>query len=139
MRAKRVTADESVDGVPGPGLAGTGSDPGPAGAGPRHGRSTGSRPPYLDEDIRAIGELLARIRSLWDGLTTPAREDLTARLELLSDAVDRRDPDSRAVRTALQQVLLYVGTGALTTLSDGVRQRLAALTGISLPGERGMR
>jgi hypothetical protein len=38
------------------------------------------------------------------------------------------------VREALQEVLLSIGTGALAALSEPTRQRLAALTGIALPG-----
>jgi hypothetical protein len=38
------------------------------------------------------------------------------------------------VREALQEVVLSIGTGALAALSEPTRQRLAALTGIALPG-----
>ncbi|WP_042384087.1 hypothetical protein [Streptacidiphilus melanogenes] len=88
----------------------------------------------VDADIAAIHELQGQIRYLWANLTAPSREDLRVRLELLWTAADRRDTDSRAVREALQQVLLTVGLGALATLSEETRRRLTALTGISLPG-----
>lgn len=92
-----------------------------------------SAPPRIDADIAAIEELQAWIRHLWSSLTAPAHAYLGVRLELLSSAVERRATDSRAVREALQQVLLNIGTGALATLSDSSRHRLAALTGIALP------
>lgn len=88
--------------------------------------------PHIDADIAAIRELEDRIGQLWPGLTDGAREDLAACLTLLADAADRRATDSRAVREALQSVLLNIGTGSLTTLSESARQRLATLTGIAL-------
>lgn len=92
-----------------------------------------SAPPRIDADIAAIEELRAWIRHLWSGLAAPAHTYLGVRLELLSSAVERRATDSCAVRKALQQVLLNIGTGALATLSDSSRHRLTALTGIALP------
>jgi hypothetical protein len=94
-----------------------------------------SAPPRVDADIEAILELQERIRELWTVPTAPAHEYLNVRLCALADAVEGRQTDSQAVRAALQQVLLHVGTGALATLSDGSRHRLAALTGIALSGE----
>lgn len=89
----------------------------------------------VDADVAAIRELRERIGQLWANLTVPAREDLSARLELLGAAVDHRATNSRQVREALQAVLLSIGTGALAVLSEPTRQRLSALTGITLPGQ----
>jgi hypothetical protein len=89
---------------------------------------------HVDADVEAIRELQERIGHLWGNLAAPFREDLSARLDLLGAAADQRATDSRPVREALQDVLLSVGTGALTALSEPTRQRLAALTGITLPG-----
>jgi hypothetical protein len=89
---------------------------------------------HVDADIEAIRELQERIEHLWGNLAAPSREDLSARLDLLGTAADHRATDSRSVREALQQVLLTIGTGALAALSEPTRQRLAALTGIALPG-----
>ena len=89
---------------------------------------------HIDADIEAIRELQERIEYLWGNLAAPSREDLSARLDLLGTAADQRATDSRPVREALQEVLLSIGTGALAALSDPTRQRLAALTGIALPG-----
>ena len=88
----------------------------------------------IDADIEAIRELQERIKHLWGNLEAPSREDLSARLDLLGTAADHRATDSRSVRGALQEVLLSIGTGALAALSEPTRQRLAALTGIALPG-----
>jgi hypothetical protein len=88
----------------------------------------------VDADVEAIRELQDRIGHLWGSLAAPAREDLSARLDLLGTAADQRATDSRPVREALQEVLLCIGTGALATLSEPTRLRLAALTGIALPG-----
>ena len=90
--------------------------------------------PYIDADVEAIRELQERIEDLWGNLAAPSREDLRARLDLLGTAADQRATDSRPVREALQEVLLSIGTGALAALSEPTRQRLAALTGITLPG-----
>jgi hypothetical protein len=87
----------------------------------------------IDADVEAIRELRERIEHLWGNLAAPSREYLRARLDLLGTAADHRATDSRPVREALQEVLLTVGTGALATLSEPTRQRLAALTGIALP------
>jgi hypothetical protein len=89
---------------------------------------------HIDADVEAIRELQERIEHLWGYPAAPSREDLSARLDLLSTAADRRATDSRLVREALQEVLLSIGTGALTALSEPTRQRLAALTGITLSG-----
>jgi hypothetical protein len=91
---------------------------------------------HIDADIEAIRELQERIEHLWGNLAAPSRADLSARMELLAAAADNRATDSRPVREALQQVLLSIGTGALAALSEPTRQRLAALTGIALPGHR---
>ena len=88
----------------------------------------------IDAEVDAIRELRERIGHLWRNLAVPSREDLSARLDLLGMAVDHRATDSRPVREALQEVLLSIGTGALAALSEPTRQRLAALTGIALPG-----
>lgn len=88
----------------------------------------------IDADIEAIRELREWIERLWGNLAALSREDLSTRLDLLSTAADHRATDSRPVREALQAVLLSIGTGALATLSERTRQRLAALTGIELPG-----
>jgi hypothetical protein len=88
----------------------------------------------IDADIEAICELQKRIESLWGNLTAASREDLSARLDLLGTAADHRATDTRQVREALQEVVLSIGTGALAVLSDPTRQRLTALTGITLPG-----
>jgi hypothetical protein len=101
---------------------------------PPPGRAQTPAAPRVDADIDAIRELRDRIRRLWMNLAAPSREELGVRLELLRAAADRRDTDSKPVREALQQVLLTVGTGVLATLSEPTRQRLAALTGIALPG-----
>jgi hypothetical protein len=90
----------------------------------------------IDADIEAICELQERIEYLWGNLTAPSREDISARLDLLGAAADHRATDTRQVREALQEVLLSIGTGALSALSDPTRQRLTALTGIALPGQR---
>lgn len=108
-----------------------GAEPGPA-PHPVPGRAQMPAAPCIDADIEAIGELQDRIRHLWAGLTEPSRVELGARLELLRAAAERRETDSKPVREALQQVLLNVGTGALATLGEATRQRLAALTGIAL-------
>jgi hypothetical protein len=89
---------------------------------------------HIDADVEAIRELQERIEHLWGNLGAPSREDLSARLDLLGMAADHRATDSRSVREALQEVLLSIGTGALAALSEPTRQRLAALTGITLPG-----
>lgn len=81
--------------------------------------------------IRELLELLARLRV---NLTAHARDDLIDPLALLDAAANRRETDAKPVREALQRVLLTVGTGALATLSGPARRRLAALTGIALPG-----
>jgi hypothetical protein len=88
----------------------------------------------IDADVEAIRELQERIEHLWGNPAAPSREDLSTRLDLLSTAADRHATDSRSVRAALQEVLLSIGTGALAALSEPTRQRLAALTGITLPG-----
>jgi hypothetical protein len=88
----------------------------------------------VDADVEAIRELQGRIGHLWGNLEASSREDLSARLDLLGTAADHRATDSRPVREALQEVLLSIGTGALAALSEPTRQRLAALTGIALPG-----
>lgn len=88
----------------------------------------------VDADIEAIRELRERIEHLWGNLAAPSREDLSTRLDLLGTAANHRATDSRTVREALQEVLLSIGTGALAALSEPTRQRLAALTGIALPG-----
>jgi hypothetical protein len=88
----------------------------------------------IDADVAAIRELQERIEQLWGDLMVPAREDLSARLGVLGAAADHRATNSRQVREALQAVLLSIGTGALAVLSERTRQRLAALTGITLPG-----
>jgi hypothetical protein len=87
----------------------------------------------VDADVEAIRELQEQIGHLWENLAPSAREDLAARLDVLGTAADHRATDSRAVREALQEVLLSIGTGALATLSEPTRRRLAALTGIALP------
>lgn len=89
----------------------------------------------VDADVEAIRELRERVEHLWGNPAAPSREDLSARLDFLSSAADHRATDSRPVREALQEVLLSVGTGALATLSEPTRHRLAALTGIALPGQ----
>jgi hypothetical protein len=89
---------------------------------------------HVDADVEAIRELQERIEHLWGNLAAPSREDLSARLDLLGTAADHRVTDSRMVRKALQEVLLSIGTGALAALSEPTRRRLAALTGITLPG-----
>jgi hypothetical protein len=88
----------------------------------------------VDADVEAIRELQDRIGYLWGNLAALSREDLRTRLDLLGTAADQRATDSRPVRQALQEVLLCIGTGALAALSEPTRQRLAALTGIALPG-----
>lgn len=90
----------------------------------------------IDADIEAIRELQERIEHLWGNLAASSREGLSARLDMLGTAADQRTTDSRSVREALQEVLLSIGTGALATLSEPTRHRLAALTGIALPGHR---
>jgi hypothetical protein len=97
------------------------------------GRAQTPMASHIDADVQAIRELQECIQHLWGNLTAPSREDLSTRLDLLSTAADHRATDSRPVREALQQVVLSVGTGALATLSEPARQRLAALTGIELP------
>jgi hypothetical protein len=89
---------------------------------------------HIDADVDAIRELQERIEHLWGNPAAPSREDLSTRLDLLGTAADHRATDSRSVREALQEVLLSIGTGALAALSEPTRQRLAALTGITLPG-----
>jgi hypothetical protein len=98
------------------------------------GRAQTPEESRVDADIEAIRELLERVEDLWGNPAAPAREDLSARLDLVGAAADHRATDSRPVREALQEVLLSVGTGALATLSEPTRHRLAALTGIALPG-----
>jgi hypothetical protein len=88
----------------------------------------------IDADVEAIRELHERIDHLWENLAAPSRKDLSARLDMLGAAAHHRATDSKPVREALQEVLLSVGTGALATLSEPTRQRLAALTGIALTG-----
>jgi hypothetical protein len=100
------------------------------------GRAHTPAPPRIDEDVETIRELLGQIELLRPNLTTHSRDDLAAPLALLRSAADRRDTDAKPVREALQQVLLTVGIGALATLSGPARRRLAALTGIALPGSR---
>ena len=92
--------------------------------------------PRVEDDVAAIRELLDRIRSLWSDLTAHSHAELRERMQGLSVAAENRDTGSRSVRESLQQVLLTMGTGALATLSEPTRQRLAALTGIALPGHR---
>jgi hypothetical protein len=87
----------------------------------------------IDADIAAIRELQECIQRRWETLAAASREQLRARLDLLGAAADDRATDSRPVREALQAVLLSVGTGAMTALSEPSRERLAALTGIELP------
>lgn len=89
---------------------------------------------HVDADVEAIRELQERIEHLWVNLEASSREDLSARMDLLGRAADHRATDSKPVREALQEVLLSIGTGALAALSEPTRQRLAALTGIALPG-----
>jgi hypothetical protein len=91
---------------------------------------------HIDADIAAIRELRERVEHLWGNLAAPAREDLGTRLDLLAAAADDRATDSRRVREVLQEVLISIGTGALATLSEPTRRRLADLTGIALPGHR---
>lgn len=98
------------------------------------GRAQTPEASRVDADVEAIRELLERVEDLWGNPAAPSREDLSARLDLLGAAADHRATDSRPVREALQEVLLSVGTGALATLSEPTRHRLAALTGIALPG-----
>lgn len=98
------------------------------------GRAQMPAPPEIEQDIVAIRELLELLARLWTNLTTHARDDLADPLALLDAAASRRETDAKPVREALQRVLLTVGTGALAPLSDPVRRRLAALTGIALPG-----
>lgn len=100
------------------------------------GRAQTPAEPRIDEDVEAIRELLERIRQLWGGLTVDSREELGERMRGLDAAAASRDTGSRPVREMLQHVLLTVGTGALATLSEPSRRRLAALTGIALPGRR---
>jgi hypothetical protein len=88
----------------------------------------------VDDDVAAIRELLDEIQRLWADLAPHSREELAARVQRLDAAVGSRDTSSKAVRETLQQVLIVMGTGALATLSEPSRQRLAALTGIALPG-----
>jgi hypothetical protein len=88
---------------------------------------------HIDADVTAIRELQKRIEYLWEHLAGACREGLGTRLDLLGTAADSRATDSRAVREALQEVLLSVGTGALAALSEPTRRRLAALTGIEVP------
>jgi hypothetical protein len=90
--------------------------------------------PCIDDDVKAIRELLNHIRRLGGDLAAHSQKELGERLEQLGAAVESRDTGSKRVRVTLQQVLLTLGTGALATLSDPARQRLAALTGIALPG-----
>jgi hypothetical protein len=103
---------------------------------PAPGKAQTSAASRIDADIEAIRELQQRIGYLWGNLAAPFREDLSARLDLLATAADHRATDSRPVREALQEVLLSIGTGALAALSEPTRRRLAALTGIALPGLR---
>lgn len=102
---------------------------------PLPGRAQVPTAPCVDDDVQAIRELLDQISHLWMHLTALSRDDLSSWLELLRTAADSHATDSRPVREALQQVLLGVGTGALAALSETSRQRLAALTGIALPGD----
>jgi hypothetical protein len=106
---------------------------GGSGANPAPGRAQTPMASHIDADVEAIRELKERIEHLWGNLVAPSREDLSARLDLLGTAADHRATGSRLVRKALQEVLLNIGTGALATLSEPTRQRLAALTGIALP------
>lgn len=98
------------------------------------GRAQTPQTSHVDADIAAIRELRERVEHLWGNPAAPSREDLSTRLDLLGTAADHGATDSRLVREALQEVLLSVGTGALATLSEPTRHRLAALTGIALPG-----
>ncbi|HEX3957480.1 MAG TPA: hypothetical protein VHZ03_12755 [Trebonia sp.] len=98
------------------------------------GRAQISMPSHIDADVEAIRELEECIRRLLGNLPASSREVLSTRLDLISTAADRRATDTRPVRQALQEVLISVGTGALAALSGLTRQRLAALTGIALPG-----
>jgi hypothetical protein len=98
------------------------------------GRAQTPQASHVDADVEAIRELRERVEHLWGNPAAPSRDDLSARLDLLGAAADHRATDSRPVRQALQEVLLSVGTGALATLSEPTRHRLAALTGITLPG-----
>lgn len=100
---------------------------------PVPGRAQTPMASHIDADVEAIRELKKWIEHLRGNPAVPYRDDLSARLDLLSAAADHRATDSRLVREALQEVLLSVGTGALTTLSEPTRRRLAALTGIALP------
>lgn len=104
-------------------------------ADPVPGRGQTPVPSRIDADVEAICELQERVKHLWGNLTAPSREHLRARLDLLGAAADHRATDSRPVREALQEVLLSIGTGTLTALSEPTRQRLSALTGIALPGQ----
>lgn len=98
------------------------------------GRAQTPAEPRIGDDVAAIRELLDRIHRLWADLTPSSREELGGRTHSLGAAADSRDTSSKAVRETLQQVLIIMGTGALATLSEASRQRLAALTGIALPG-----
>jgi len=98
------------------------------------GRAQTPETSRIDADVEAIRELRERVEHLWENPAVPSREALSARLNLLGAAADRRATDSRQVREALQEVLLSVGTSALAALSEPTRHRLAALTGIALPG-----
>lgn len=100
------------------------------------GRAQTPAQPRVEDDVETIRELLERIRQLWGDLTVDAREELGERMRVLGAAVESCDTSSRPVREMLQHVLLTVGTGALATLSEPTRRRLAALTGIGLPGRR---
>jgi hypothetical protein len=88
---------------------------------------------HVDADVTAIRELRKQIEYVWEHLAAACREGLSTRLDLLWTAADSCATDSRAVREALQEVLLSVGTGALAALSEPTRRRLAALTGIEVP------
>ena len=97
------------------------------------GRGQRSTPPDVEADIAAIQALRAQVTRVWPALTPAVREDLSVRLQMLAEAVESHETDSRVVRGALQEVLLIIGTGALVPLEDAPRRRLAALTGIALP------
>lgn len=99
-----------------------------------HGRAQMPAPPEIEQDVATIRELLELLARLRVNLTAHARDDLIDPLALLDAAANRRETDAKPVREALQRVLLTVGTGALATLSGPARRRLAALTGIALPG-----
>jgi hypothetical protein len=88
----------------------------------------------IDADVHAIRALRVQVMRVCGSLPAATRADLAGRMDALSAAAVAHDTDSPAVRVALQEVLLIVGTGALATLNTTARRRLSALTGIALPG-----